>query len=116
MIVWRGWGFAVALIVLVACIVANLLANTLGGKGYFEAHAWPLASALIIAGPLIWLTDILLSRGPSRVLVDEKTGERVALAKKHDFFFIPMRWWGAVVAVIGIVLLVTRHAPGSGLL
>jgi hypothetical protein len=69
--------------------------------------------AMLVAGILIWAMDSYLYRNPGRVLVDEKTGERLLWSPKHDFFFLRMRWWGLVCVAVGIVSLVARWTPGS---
>lgn len=62
---------------------------------------------------LIWITDLyFFPKGPGRVLRDEKTGERVTLANRNDFFFIPMKWWGLISAVAGVAIFATNTVPG----
>jgi hypothetical protein len=112
MIVWRGWGGLVALLVFLSSLIANFLSNILGGTGYWESHSLPLASALFFAGGLIWVADSYFSKKPARTLVDEKTGERVLLTNRNDFFFIRMRWWGLISAGSGILILITNTVPG----
>jgi hypothetical protein len=112
MFIWRGWGVLVLFIVFLVGLIANFAANILGGKDYWNTHAWPLASALIIAGGLIWMTDLYFFKKPGRTLVDEKTGERVTLLNRNDFFFIPMKWWGLISAGAGIIILATNTVPG----
>jgi hypothetical protein len=103
MVIWRGWGALVLVIVFLVSLIANFAANILGGNQYWNTNAWPLANALIIAGGIIWMTDLYFSRRPGRVLVDEKTGERVTLVNKNDFFFIPMKW-GLISAGAGVLI------------
>lgn len=112
MFIWRGWGILVLLIVFLSSLAGNLLCNLLGGKGYWELHSWPFASALLVAGGLIWAVDSYLSKKPERTLVDEKTGQRVTLVHKNDFFFIRMRWWGLISAAAGVLIFITNTVPG----
>ena len=102
MIVWRGWGVLVIVIVFACSLAANFLSNAIAGKAYWDSRFWPLALAMVLAGGLIWIAGMILSQRPARNLVDEKTGERVTLAGTHDFFFLRMKWWGPIVAVLGI--------------
>ena len=45
----------------------------------------------------------LLHRGGGRLLVDPKTGEEVVIdAPRHTFFWIPVHYGGAAVAVLGL--------------
>jgi hypothetical protein len=114
MIVWRGWGVIVAVVVFACCLGANLLANAFGGAGYWDSHSWPLASALIIAGGLIVAIDLFLSKAPARTLTDNQGGEQVLVRKRNDFFFLAMKWWGAIMAGLGGLVLITHFVPGKG--
>ena len=111
MFIWRGWGILVLLIVFLISLAGNLLCDLLAGKGYWELHSWPFASALLVAGGLIWAVDSYLSKKPERTLVDEKTGQRVTLVHKSDFFFIRMRWWGLISAAAGVLIFITNTVP-----
>ena len=111
--IWRGWGILVALVVFACSLGMNMLALSLGGKGYWEAHSWPFALSLFVAAAAIFLLDRFWFTGSTRVLVDEATGERVALKAKHDFFFIPMRWWSVICAAIAAFLLIADISPGK---
>jgi hypothetical protein len=102
MFIWRGYGFLVPLIAFFCSLSAQLLANDLGGEGYWETHSYPVAVALIVAGGLIFGTDFFLYRNPGHILRDEQTGQRVLFAPKHDFFFLRMRWWSLVCVGLGI--------------
>jgi len=113
MIVWRGTGILVAVIIFVSSLCANALAIQFGGKGYWETHGWPFACAMIAAGGLIHIVDYILGKKPPRELIDADTGEHVHLNAPRDFFFIPMKWWGPITAVFGLVFLAAGWKPGA---
>jgi hypothetical protein len=113
MIIWRGAGASVIFIVLMTSLCGNVLANAFGGKGYWENQSWPFACVLIVAGGVIWLADWNLARYPKRVLIDEQTKERVEVGGNHDFFFIPMKWWGPICAALGVALLLAGWTPAT---
>lgn len=113
MFVWRGWGILVIPITFLFSLVAELITRGLAGRGYWETHSYPLATALLGAAAVIWWTDArLYSRKEKRTLVEEKTGERFNLAPRHDFFFIRMKWWSVVCAGFGIGMLLMNWIPG----
>ena len=113
MFIWRGWGFLVPLIAFLCTLSGELIAKILGGEGYWETHSYPLSMALLVAGGLIWGTDLYLFRNPAgRVLRDEQTGERVLFVRKHDFFFLRMRWWSLVCVGFAIAIFVANWTPG----
>jgi hypothetical protein len=45
---------------------------------------------------------------PSRIVIDKATGQEMELKKRHDFFFIPMKWWGPILAVGGIAVILVE--------
>jgi hypothetical protein len=114
MLIWRGWGFLVPLITFLCSLAAELVTNGLGGEGYWKNHSYPLSIALLCAGGMIWWADaILATRYHERRLVDDKTGERVILVPRHDFFFVRVKWWGLVCAGFAVAVLLMNAVPGS---
>jgi len=111
MIVWRGWGIVVPVIVFLCALFAQMIANSLGGSEYWEQHSYPLSMALLVAGGLVWLADLYFYRNPGRTMVDEKTGERFLVAPRHDFFFLRLRWWSLVCLGFAVAILVMNWAP-----
>jgi hypothetical protein len=113
MIIWRGWGVIVIGVFFLCDLVANAMADSLGGKGYWDSHGWPMACALIFAGGIIWAIDGLLVKRGGRVLTDEQTGQRVVFRRHHDFFFIRLKWWGLIFSCLALAIVVTHWSPGS---
>ena len=60
---------------------------------------------VLASGMGMWFLGRRLNDGPDKLLVDPETGERVLMRRRnaHTFFFIPMQWWGAVAAVLGLL-------------
>jgi hypothetical protein len=105
-IIWSGKGFLVAVFTFGFSLIANLLANAVTGSGaYWEAHKWPLAVALFVSALACWFVGRVFQNRKARLLIDPKTGEEVVLRKSHTFFFIPMMWWGPILAVFGLIAL-----------
>jgi len=114
MFVWRGYGATVAIVGVASALTANLIADKVGGPHYWDTHGWPLAASFFVDGVVLWAIDDALARKPARILVDEATGERVAINKYHDFFFIRIRWWALILASLGVAILLTGWSPGPG--
>jgi hypothetical protein len=113
-IISRGKGYLVFVIAFFLCLATDLAVTLVGGKGYWESHAWPLGCALLASGGLIRVVELQLAKQSGRVLIDEQTGQRVVLPSNHQFFFIPMKWWTVIVTAFGLLVLLTNHAPGPG--
>ncbi len=105
-IIWSGKGFLVAVFTFGFSLVANLIANSLtGSEAYWDAHMWPFAVSLFPSAVACWFVGRVFQNRKARVLIDPKTGEVVTLRESHTLFFIPMIWWGPILAAIGVIVL-----------
>lgn len=103
MIIWRGIGFLVAVLLFGGLVLAQLVADSIGGPDTYSENV-PLYAGfgLIIGGALTYLLARWdESRNPERNLVDQKTGQEVIIRNRSEFFFIPMRYWGLLAMVVG---------------
>ena len=98
MIIFGGWGSWAALFggAGVAWIVGLVAGEGARGQGF----------ALLLAGIAVavfgqWLHDWDLS--PT---IDPETGQQALSRKRHHFFWIPVRWWGVILVVLGFFGLV----------
>lgn len=101
-IVWRGWGILLPLGALIGVLISL----------FFYAlieHYVPqdLAPAIIILGATLaaFQTVRWLERSDKgRELLDEKTGETVLLKRGDSIFFIKVRYWAYLMAVVTLVV------------
>ena len=106
MIIWRGIGAVVVAIVFLCSLGANLITNIIApGASYYDHHKWPFGVSLIVAALITWFLGAYMQSRPAKVMIDKATGKEVEMKKRHDFFFIPMKWWGPILAVAGIVVI-----------
>src|SRR5262245_61252394 len=107
LLIWRGLGFLVAVIVFGCSLAANLIVIATRGEGYYDDHKWPFAVSLIVSAALCWFLGDYLRKRSDRIVIDKQTGEEFAINQsRHDFFFIPMRWWSPILLSIAVVLFV----------
>ncbi len=105
-LIWEGWGFLVAVFAFGISLIANLIADyTTGSRTYWATHKWPLATSLFISATVCWFVGNYLRNLKARVLLDPKTGREVILRQSHTFFFIPVMWWGPILAAFGLIAL-----------
>ena len=103
-IIWSGKGFLVAVFVFGFSLIANLVSNSVTGSGaYWDAHKWPFAVSLFVSAVTCWFVGRFLRVQKARILVDPKTGKEVVLRQSHTLFFIPVMWWGPILAVFGLI-------------
>jgi hypothetical protein len=110
-IVWSGYGFLVAVVVFGFSLAANFITNSATGSGkYWDAHKWPFAVSLLMAGVTCLLVGGIFRNKNARILIDPETGENVVLRVSHTFFFVPMIWWGPILIAIAFVTLAMERA------
>jgi hypothetical protein len=111
MIIWQGFGFLVAVFVFVFALLAQLASNYLSNdKNYWDQNRWVLGLALLATGVTSWYLGRFLARRKARVVIDKETNEEMVLENKHSLFFIKMYYWGPILGVIGLVLIVMNAA------
>jgi drug/metabolite transporter (DMT)-like permease len=105
MIIWSGLGFLVAVFVFGAALLCNFAFDAARGAGYYSAHKWTIGIAMFIAAALSWVVGSLLRKRTAQTVIDKTTGKEIVLDRaNHRLFFIPMYYWGPILAVIGAVL------------
>lgn len=104
MIVWNGLGFLVPLIALVCIFIMNQIV----GNATFNGFGWPKSVALFISAVLVTLLGLYFRKQPGKVMIDKATGQEVVMKSNHSLFFIPVVYWGAIYAVIGIYYLFAK--------
>lgn len=101
-LVWRGWGVVVIAIGFVWATVAIAVAGLIHADE--AASGAILGLSMVPAGITTWFVGRRMNRDAARVMVDPTTGERVVLRREHSLFFVPVEWWGPILAVLGIGL------------
>jgi hypothetical protein len=107
MIIWSGLGFLVAVFVFGAALLCNFAFDAVWGDGYYSAHKWTIGVAMFISAALSWVVSSLLRKRTAQTVNDKATGKEMVIDRAtHRLFFIPMHYWGGILALIGVVLCV----------
>ena len=107
MIIWSGLGFLVFVVVFAFSLVFNLAFNAWWGEGYYDTHKWPFAISLFLSAIVCWFLGLALRKRTARTVIDKQTGQEIVLDRSnHNFFFIPMHFWGPLLLVIGVIVLI----------
>jgi hypothetical protein len=103
MLIWRGRGFLIALAAL-ACLAAADYATAAwsGDENYYRTHGWPILLAFALAAALVYKMRAWLGVGQTRVLVDPVANRHVVFNQESSLFFVPARYWPAVLPVLGV--------------
>ena len=103
MLIWRGYGFTVPLIVLAVCLVLQYSLDAIFYKGYYTFSKWPVSVALFIAAIPVWFLGKKINENAERILLDPKTNQEVKIVNNHSLFWLRMEYWAPILVVIGII-------------
>ena len=93
MIIWKGWGFLVAVFTFGASLAMELITESMTGDDtFYQTAAWPLALAFVVAGVLTWFV-----------------GTKLRARGAHTFFFVPMHYWGVALIALSVLAFVLRR-------
>ena len=109
MIEYKGKGYLVAAVGFLLALGTEYATEAWSGDAsYYQTHGWPLAAVLLTAGAASWLIGSYLHRKGSRVVIDKATGREETVGGDDTFFFVPIRFWGPILAAIAIGVLYQR--------
>lgn len=105
MVVWRGYGIMVVVFVCVGLAVGRAFTeNVWGIPVSIDKRQWGELLGMLMAAALVYGFDLLIQRtSEKRVIVDKRTGIEEVLEKKHDLFFVPMKYWSIILAALGVM-------------
>ena len=100
LVVWRGLGWLVPVIVFGALILSQLSVDAVYGEGFYTANGWPKQAAFVVAALSVGLLGFVLNHVKRQILVDDETGEALGKAPSHSLFFIPIEYWSIIVLAL----------------
>ena len=108
MMIWSGWGFAVALIGFASLVATEYFVERVTQDDqFYQDHGWPKMLGMTVAGLLLWVFCVWLDRTSpaSDASTAESPREKLPSATvEHSLFFIPIKYWTPLLLVIGIAL------------
>jgi ABC-type antimicrobial peptide transport system permease subunit len=111
MIIWSGLGFLVAAIGFAALIFTELVSEKITGDDqFYQQHGWVILIGMLVAGTLTYGLHRLLLLQKGRAVIDKETGQEVVLRSNHSLFFISVKWWPVVFALLGVVFAIVAAA------
>lgn len=107
MVIWNGKGWLVAVIVFALLVISEYGWEAFyADPSYYQTHLWPRAAAFMIAAALVWFLAEWLRRSGSRTVIDKATGKEMVLGGDDSLFFVPVRFWAPILALIGVGTLI----------
>ena len=112
MLVWQGWGILVVGIAFAMIVVVSAIWTAVFGESSVNTN-YPmiLGIALLLSAPIIYLLGNRLEARPGRTMIDKETGQEVVLRGAHTLFFVRLRYWAWISAILGVVLVIVGILP-----
>ena len=110
MLIWRGYGIMVVVFAVVGLVAGKVFnENVWGAPVPVDKRQWGELFGMILAAALVYVFHLLTQR-PSdrRIVIDKRTGKEEILEKKHDLFFIPIKYWSVILIGLGVMLFFKR--------
>ena len=109
MIIWKGRGFVIAFVAFFCLLVTEwsveyLLADT----AYYQEHGWPKLVGFWLAAIITYALSLTVLKTQERIVVDQKSGEKITLRDNHTLFFIDIKYIAFVFFILGIVFFFIR--------
>lgn len=112
-LIWRGWGLLVPLMMLLFLWFSNLIANGIAGYNYSESNSWIYSIGLFAVAIPIWFLGKHLNKNSPKFLINVKTNKRQYFPKKHSFFEIPFESCSLLSILLGLMFLnILSGLPG----
>ncbi|WP_419812900.1 hypothetical protein [Bacterioplanoides sp.] len=103
MIIWRGFGWLVPVIVFVAFLATQMSLNSATGDAYYKQYDWPKAAAIALSSILIAALGYYLNYKKREIFTDPETG-KTKKSNSHTLFFIPVEFWAVIIPVFSVYL------------
>jgi len=78
------------------------------GGNFYGDNLWPQSVAFGIAGLIIGAIGWFLNNR-SKTMVQTEDGEEIEIKSPHDFFYVPMHYWGLILLAISLIMTVVHY-------
>lgn len=104
MLVWSGFGFFIAVFIVLAYSVCKWVFDTFWQPGYYPSHSWTYGITFLLAGVLCAVFFWVLKKETTLQFSDQEVegGAVRQPLSNHRFFFIPVYYWSFILLVAGL--------------
>ena len=104
MLIWRGRGGLIALVAFGCLVLTELFTRyTFIEKNYYQHHGLPKLVGFWVASGIVYAMRPWFGVGQERSLIDKATRQEMKISGESQLFFIPARYWPAILLLLGVV-------------
>lgn len=109
MIIWKGYGFIVFIIVFVNSLIAELISEEVSKNDhYYQENPIPMGISFFISGLMIFKINEYFDKKRS---MNEGTHifDKITITQNdHSLFFIPFKYWTYILVAISFILIIAK--------
>ena len=109
MIVWHGRGITVAIATFACLLTSEVLSEKyFHDDTYYQRQGWPKLAGFLVAASLVWW----LKRDSGSEVIpsfDRQVRKEPILRSNDSLFFIPVRYWPAILCALGMIFYFVRE-------
>lgn len=88
-------------------LLTNWIFDSIYQRGYYSANYFTFGLAFVAGAIIVGASGFLIQAlSKEKIYIDKETGEEVMMGARHNFFFVPVVYWGPIFLVIALVLFV----------
>ena len=103
-VIWRGWGILLPVGALIGAFIGALISTALLGPQ--STAIMPAIIGIFATLGAYLIVRLLEKTDKGRAVIDKASGEEILLKRGDSLFFIPVRWWFYLLAVVTVISLV----------
>ena len=112
LVVWRGYGWAVPLIVFGSFILTQVSLETIFHDAFYKENEWPKIVAIFLSSIIIGILSYIVNYKKRVIIRNKVTGDEKK-SPSHTLFFIPIEYW--TVIVVGLFFLMQNYTASKKL-
>ena len=105
---YTGRGWLVGVIATSCLLLSDLITGFyFHQRDFYSQHGWPKLAGCLVAALAVWWLD---TRRPDETLTGAQAepSRWPTFSKRDTFFFIPAKYWPAILALLGVVFYFVR--------
>jgi len=103
-IVWRGLGLLVPVVMLTCVVATNFLVDlVMKNSDYAKWHYWPKALGAVIAAAAVWFLGRYLHGRPGEMVIEKNALAQTERKKVHSLFGIRFEYWAFLPLALSVL-------------
>jgi len=109
MLIWKRWGILAFVIGFGSLVVTQLVVDAVWGEGTYTADSDLWAGVgMMLGGAVTLAVGLRLNRWARTEHGPWLPTSQLPYRERHTLFWIPMEYWGALLTMVGLIMIIGR--------